>query len=437
MNCRAATAAILAAASVLGLDRGAGATGFQVRENSAAYQGTAYAGQASGDQDLSVIFANPATMTQFSGTRLEAVGSLIIPRSEFNGTATTTGPGLTTIAVSGDGSDENGGAPAFVPAIYGTTSITSDLKAGIAVTTPFGLATRYDSDWVGRYNALRSEVLTVNINPSLAYRVSPWLSVGAGASVQYADATLTRALNFAFLGAPDGNFRVDGDAWGFGFNGGVLLQPLEGTRIGLAYRSQIHHRLEGKADFTVPAAAAFVLGSQVADSGASAELRTPATATFSVTQRITPALDVMLDVQWTNWETFKTLLVQRDNTVPLTTQPENWRNSWFGAIGATWRVDDRLTLRAGVAYDQTPVKSEFVTARLPDQDRIWLSLGVGYKISDMVSIDAGYTHLFIRDRSIDEVSPGADGSPTPTGGRVVGTYEAAVDILAVSAKLRF
>lgn len=437
MNRRAMTAALLAAASVFALDRPVSASGFQLRENSAAYQGTAFAGQASGNQDLSVIFANPATMTQFSGTRLEAVGSFIVPRSVFDGTATTTGPGFAPIAVSGDGSDENGGAPAFVPAIYGTTSITPDFKAGIAVTTPFGLATRYDNDWVGRYNALRSELLTVNVNPSVAYRVFPWLSLGAGVSFQYADATLTRALNFAFLGAPDGNFRVDGDDWGFGFNGGVLIEPLEGTRIGLAYRSQIHHRLEGKADFTVPAAAAFVLGSAVADSGASAELRTPATATFSVTQRITSAIDVMLDVQWTNWETFETLVIQRDNTVPLTTQPENWRNTWFGAIGAAWRVDDRLTLRAGVAYDQTPVKGGFVTARLPDQNRIWLSFGAGYKISDMVSIDAGYTHLFIRDRSIDETSPGPDGTPTPTGGRLVGKYEAAVDILALSAKLRF
>jgi long-chain fatty acid transport protein len=318
------------------------------------------------------------------------------------------------------------------------TSITPDLKAGISFTAPYGLMTRYDSDWVGRYNALRSELATFDINPSVAYRVAPWLSIGGGVSAQYAKATLTRALNLSFLGQPDGNFRIDGDSWGFGFNGGILLQPLDGTRIGLAYRSQVYHRIEGDADFTVSPVAAFLLGSAVADSDASAEVRSPATITASITQSITPALDVMLDVQWTNWEVFKTLLVQRQDTTPLTNQAENWHNTWFAAVGAAWRLDDQWTLRTGVAYDQTPVKDEFRTARLPDQDRYWLSVGASYKFTDALSLDAGYTHVFIRNNTpIDEIAPGGDGAPTPTGGHLVGTYDAAIDIVSLAARFRF
>jgi long-chain fatty acid transport protein len=438
MTLRRAGVALLAAVSVFGLADRAGASGFQVRENSTVYQGTAFAGQASGDADLSVIFANPATMTQFSGSRIEGNATEIVPRAIFTGSATTTGPGFGTTGVTGSDNEVNGGTLAFVPAIYAMTSITSDLKAGISLTAPYGLMTRYDSDWVGRYNALRSELLTIDINPSVAYRVLPWLSIGGGVSAQYERATLSRALNLSFLGQPDGNFRVDGDSWGFGFNGGILLQPLDGTRIGLAYRSQVYHRIEGDADFTVSPFTAAALGSQVADSGASAEVRSPATITASLTQRVTPDVDVMFDVQWTNWEVFDKLLVQRDDTTPLTNQAENWRNSWFAALGAAWRLNDQWTLRSGIAYDETPMKDEFRTARLPDQDRYWLSVGLGYKLSDALSLDAGYTHIFIRNNSpIDEVAPGGDGTPTPTGGHLVGTYDAAIDIVSLAARFRF
>jgi long-chain fatty acid transport protein len=438
MTLRTVAVAGLAAASALGFASRADASGFQVRENSAAYQGTAFAGQASGNQDLSVMFANPATMTQFSGSAIEGNATEIVPRSVFTGSATTTGPGFATRAVGGSDNEVDGATLAFVPAIYAMTSITSDLKAGISVTAPYGLMTHYDNDWVGRYNALRSELLTFDINPSVAYRVLPWLSIGGGVSAQYAKATLSRALNLSFLGQPDGNFRVDGDSWGFGFNGGILLEPLAGTRIGLAYRSQVDHRIEGDADFTVSPVAAAILGAAVADSGASAEIRSPATVTASLTQSITPALDVMLDVQWTNWEVFDRLIVQRDNTTPLTNQVENWRNSWFAALGAAWRVDDRWTLRTGIAYDQAPIKEGFVTARLPDQDRYWLSVGASYKFTDALSLDAGYTHIFLPNNTpIDEVAPGGDGAPTPTGGHLVGTYDAAIDIVSVAAKFRF
>jgi long-chain fatty acid transport protein len=438
MMLRKAAIALLAAISAFSLVEQAGASGYQVRENSTVYQGTAFAGQASGDGDLSVMFANPATMTQFSGSHIEGNATEVVPRAIFTGSATTTGPGFATRGVTGSDDEVNGGTLAFVPAIYAMTSITSDLKAGISLTAPYGLMTRYDPDWVGRYNALRSELSTIDINPSVAYRVLPWLSVGGGVSAQYAKATLTRALNFSFLGQPDGNFRVDGDSWGFGFNGGILLQPLDGTRIGLAYRSQVYHRIEGDADFTVSPVTAAVLGGQVADSGASAEVRSPSTITASLTQRVTPALDVMFDVQWTNWEVFDKLLVQRDDTTPLTNQAENWRNTWFAALGAAWRLDDQWTLRTGIAYDKTPMKDEFRTARLPDQDRYWLSFGLGYKLSDALSLDAGYTHIFIPGNSpINEVAPGGDGSPTVTGGHLVGSYDAAIDIVSLAARFRF
>jgi long-chain fatty acid transport protein len=425
MTLRGVTVALLATVSALGWAHDAGAAGFQVRENSAAYQGTAFAGQAAGSEDLSVMYANPATLTQFSGSRVEGHATEIVPRAVFTGSATSTTTGA---PVSGDGTEVDGGSFAFVPAVYGMTSITPDLKVGLAITSPYGLATNYEAGWVGRYNALRSELRTIDINPNVAYRVLPWLSLGAGVSAQYARSTLSRAIDFSAFAAPDGNFRVDGDSWGFGFNGGIFLQPLERTRIGLSYRSQVHHNLEGDADFTVAAPFAALFP----DSDASAKVRSPATATASVTQGITPDLDLMATVQWTNWEVFETLLVQRDTGAVLTAQPENWRNSWFASLGASWRVNNQLTLRTGIAYDETPVKDAFRTARLPDQDRYWLSVGLGWQFTDMLSVDGGYTHVFIRNNSpIDETAPGFG------GGRLVGTYDASIDIFSVSAKLRF
>jgi len=454
-------AAILGAAlmCVLGIGE-AQASGFAIRENSAEALGTAFAGNASSATFLSTIFNNPAGMTHFTGDRAQLDASLILPSSRFEGGATETclhcNPltGFTTpgtFPISGEGSG-NAGQAAFVPAGYILHSFSEDLKAGVAMTVPFGLSTIYPEDWVGRYFGVRSALQTLDFNPNVAYRVNKWISVGGGVSAQYMNADLTQAIDQnAIVGAPpspfgpfpDGRLRVHGSDWGWGFNGGVLLEPLPGTNIGLTYRSRVRHTIEGSADFT-GIVFPLSLNPALRSSSARATIVTPDSADLSITQNITDQLHVALDVQWTDWSVFKSLGVFRtagvlSNTNLAPATPENFKNTWFVAVGGTYNWDEHWTFRAGVAYDESPVRSSFITVRLPDADRFWLAFGVGYKFSEGFSVDVGVAHIFMRDSnlnsSVNSTIPPA--SPISGTDRISGKFSNMVDLISLQTRFRF
>jgi long-chain fatty acid transport protein len=445
-------AAILGAAVVCVLGaREAQASGFAIREDSAEALGTAFAGNASSADFLSTIFNNPAGMTHFTGDRAQIDGSLIFPSSRFQGSATEKGCafcGGSPLPILGEGSG-NAGQAAFVPAGYILHSISDDLKVGLAITSPFGLSTIYPDDWVGRYFGIKSYVQTIDFNPNVAYRVNPWLSVGGGVSAQYLNADLTQAVDqSAIAGFPpgvvqDGRLRVHGEDWGWGFNGGILLEPLAGTNIGLTYRSRVRHTVSGAADFqgiVFPLS----LNPALQSSNATSTIVLPDSADFSVTQRITEKLHLAMDVQWTDWSVFKSLGVFRTSGVLANTNlasptPENFRNTWFAALGATYNYDEHWTFRTGVAYDESPVTNEFVTVRLPDSDRYWIAFGAGYKFSDGVSVDLGVAHIFMPNRSISSsvnstIPPAGPGSGTDT---ISGKFSNMVDLVSLQARFKF
>jgi len=454
-------AAILSAAlmCVLGIGE-AQASGFAIRENSAEALGTAFAGNASSATFLSTIFNNPAGMTHFTGDRAQLDASLILPSSRFEGGATETcficnaSTGFTTpgtFPISGQGSG-NAGSAAFVPAGYILHSFSEDLKAGVAMTVPFGLSTVYPDGWVGRYFGVRSALQTLDFNPNVAYRVNQWLSVGGGVSAQYMNADLTQAIDQnAIAGAPpqpfgplpDGRLRVHGNDWGWGFNGGVLLEPLPGTNIGLTYRSRVRHTVEGSADFT-GIVFPLSLSPALRSSSARATIVTPDSADLSITQNITDQLHVALDVQWTDWSVFKSLGVFRtagalSNTNLAPPTPENFKNTWFVAVGGTYNWDEHWTFRAGVAYDESPVRSSFITVRLPDADRFWLAFGAGYKFSEGFSVDVGVAHIFMRNSnlnsSVNSTIPAA--SPISGTDRISGKFSNMVDLISLQTRFRF
>ena len=437
--------------------RDAHASGFAIRENSAEALGTAFAGNASSATFLSTIFNNPAGMTEFTGDRAQIDASLILPSTRFEGGATETcahcnpltlftTPG--TAPISGQGSG-NAGQAAFVPAGYVLHSFSEDLKLGVAMTVPFGLSTIYPETWVGRYFGVRSSLQTIDFNPNLAYRVNPWLSVGAGVSAQYMNADLTQAIDQnAIAGAPplpfgpfpDGRLRVHGNDWGFGFNGGVLLKPMPGTNIGLTYRSRVRHTVEGSADFT-GISFPLSLNPLLQSSDARATIVTPDSADLSITQIINEQLRVAMDLQWTDWSVFKTLGVLRTSGLLANTNlsaptPENFRNTWFVSVGGTYNYDEHWTFRVGVAYDETPVRSSNITVRLPDADRFWLAFGAGYKFSDGFSVDLGIAHIFMRDSNLNS---SVNSTLLQPGGidRISGKFNNQVDLISLQTRFRF
>ena len=230
----------------------------------------------------------------------------------------------------------------------------------------------------------------------------------------------------------DGKVKLKADDWGGGFNAGVMIEPIPGTRVGLSYRSYIHQELDGDARFkSVPLP--LQTSPTFQNQNASAEVNTPDSIGLSVYHALSERWAVMGDAQWTNWTRFDELRVEFDRAgVPDDVTQEQWQDSWFFALGTEYKPLDPLTLRVGVAYDITPIRNKFRTARLPDQDRYWIAVGGSYAFNYWLSADLGYAHIFVRDAEINESI--ATGSITH---QLNGQYDAAVDIVSMQVNVKF
>ncbi|MFM9913699.1 MAG: OmpP1/FadL family transporter [Methylophilaceae bacterium] len=386
------------------------AAGFALIEQSASVMGNAFAGAAASAEDASTIFFNPAGMTYLPETQLVAAAHLIRPSADFTNNGTVAGAGK---ALNGTGGDI--GELAFVPNMYFAKAVSPNIRLGIGVNAPFGLKTEYDNNWMGRFQAIKSEIKTININPSIAFKVNDQLSLGVGISAMRAEATLTRAVNLGAGG--ETTVGIKGNDWGVGYNVGAIYQFTPDTRVGVSFRSKVDQTLKGRATFGGAAAA---LSGDITASTA-----LPENVSVSAFSKHNDQWDVMGDVTWTHWSRFKELRILRTSGALLTLTPENWENTLRFSVGANYHYNDALKLRAGVAYDQEAVSDQFRTARIPGNDRTWLAIGAQYKFSEKSVVDVGYAHLFIKDASID------DNQIATGNGRVRGQYEGDVNILSL------
>ena len=397
--------------ALAGCGSAAHAAGFALVEQNASGLGNAYAGQAASTQDASTIFFNPAGMTLLPDRQLVVAGHLIKPSAEFTGSVSPAIGG-------GDGGDA--GDWAFIPNAYFAYRVSPDIHVGVGVNAPFGLKTEYDSTWTGRTQAIKSELKTININPAIAWKASESLSLGAGLNIQYIEATLSNSANGA------GVATVHGDDYGWGFNVGLLWKPTTATRLGLAYRSDIEYTLDGDVDFSVVTA----LNGDV-----TAETTLPDSASLSLFHKMSPKWDLLADVSWTDWSDFKELRIVRNGGALLGVTEENWDDSYRYSVGANYHLDAKLTLRGGLAYDETPVSDAFRTARIPDESRTWIAFGAQYRLSDKSVLDFGYAHLFMKDARINKTE--FTNLPPVTPVTLSGKYESAVDILSAQLTLNF
>ncbi|MDX1592805.1 MAG: outer membrane protein transport protein [Gammaproteobacteria bacterium] len=431
----------MVAALGLGLAGQANASGFMIVEQSVHEVGRAISGATAGADNLGTLFFNPAGITRIEGTQGSAALHVIMPSAEFQGSGTTNIPASPGLPISGGNSetDEVG----LVPNLYLVTDFDDRIKYGLGINAPFGLVTEYDPDWVGRYHAIRSELASLNINPTVAYRVDDRLSLGFGLSAVYTDVELTNAVDGVLAatslgfcpglpvcavppgsGAADGLVRLEGNDWGFGFNLGLLYELDDATRVGVAYRSRIDHTLEGESTTSV-------LGLQQVEL-IEADLTLPDTLSVGVVHRYGPRWAVLADVAWTNWSEFDELrVVSRTDGGTLLTQPENWDDTWRYSLGIEFSPDTAWTWRGGVAFDETPIPSaELRTPRVPGEDRTWLSLGFSWAPSEKLQVDFAYAHLFVDDSRIDNVD-------ASFGYTLTGEYENSVDIVSAQLSYRF
>ncbi len=404
------------------------AGGFLLQEQSQLEIGRAFSGGAASADGPSTVFYNPAGMTELEGFQISTgVTALFVDSAEKDMGTTRTGPGAApTQAVGGT----NGGNPFAsvvpVPTTYATWQVgDGGLWLGFGLSAPFGLKLRYDKDFFGRYNSIYSNLLTLNAQPSIAYKLNDAVSLGGGLDIQYADATLTSALPPLTPGDPDGVNRLSGDDISLGWNAGILVKLDSGVRLGLHYRSGVTHSLKG--DYEAE------LGGATMSSSIRARLSLPDSATASVSAPVGKNTRLMATGRFYNWSRFRD--VRLDFASGASGAIDfNYKDSWSLSAGIDHEVNDRLTLRGGAMFDKTPTNSQFLSTRVPDGDRSWASMGVSYRLNDHMVLNASYAHVFIQQQTMVRPEDFYSGAITvTTRARNSGN----VDMIATSLTTRF
>ncbi|WP_299345078.1 outer membrane protein transport protein [uncultured Pseudoxanthomonas sp.] len=428
------------------------AAAFQLKENSVKAQGRAMAGSASAKGDASVVVNNPAVMSTFTERTLQADLTAIDLSYEFSGDGTAaTGTPFQQPLTGGNGGDA--GDVAAVPAASFILPLSGDfeyLTLGMMISAPFGLKTEYDDGWKGRYHALESDVKIVDLTLAASLELSDTFSVGAGLIYEHADVTLSNAVDFgtivcsrspaACVGPTaqfgpqrnDGFASINGTHNGLGWIVGVNWRPSDKWSLGYSHRSEVDHELDGDSVFEVPANVRAALGNSVfINGGGGADLTTPAVDAFSATYYATDRFTVMAEVTRTDWSSLQEIRIEFDNPAqPDSVEEYNWDENWFYSIGGEYKFSDAFTFRAGVARDDSPVSRPYRTPRLPDQDRMWYSLGLTWNVSEHFELSASYVKIDIVD------TPEVD-LTTSTRARLVGDFEGGADLFGVSMQYKF
>lgn len=400
------------------------AAGFALIENSASGLGNAFAGGAAVSEDASVVWFNPAAMSELQGRNVSAAIHLIKTSNKFSDNGSTAPSNLGNNNTGGDA----GGLHA-VPNLYLTLPINNQWSFGIGLNAPFGLTTEYNSDWVGRFQGIKSELTTFNINPALSWKANDMVSLGFGLNVQRIDAELTNLYNVGAAGLTS-NLKITGDDTGYGYNLGILIKPTSSTQIGMHYRSSIKYVVQGRAEFSGVAASS--------SGDVKSDIKMPAMFSLSGLQHLNDRWDLMGDLTWTQWSNIPELRFVRTSGASagstLGVTPYNWKNTWRASVGGTYKLQDNLKLRMGIAYDQSPVPDANRTVRLPDEDRYWLSFGAQYAMQKNLKLDFGYTFLKSRTASISQNGLTSGAGST---GNIVGSYENNVHILSAQINYQF
>jgi long-chain fatty acid transport protein len=416
--------------ATLALSGNASASAFALIEQDSG-AGNAYAGGAAGAEDATTIWFNPAGMSRLKGDQVTMAASLIKLSAKFSDGGSS---GALLQTAGGNGGDAGGAVP--VPNVYVATELQPALHFGLGIFAPFGLQTDYEPTWIGRFQAIKSSIQTLNLNPSIAYQVSDRVSVGFGSNYQRISGELTSAVNYSALAGGalgqnlEGVTSMTGSDTAWGYNFGVLIDVMPNARLGLSYRSKVKYKLQGTVSFSnVPGALAAQPALQNGD--VTLPIDMPDAFSISAFHQLNDKWDMMADATRTGWSSVQQLVVSRPDGTVVQTTPEHWKDTWRVAVGATWHYSEQWLARVGVAYDQTPVPDAYRNARIPDSNRTSLNIGGGYKTSASGRLDFAYAHLFMNNAPIanDQTATGA--------GNLVGTYSNGVDILSVQYGYRF
>ncbi len=438
---------LLAAGMVLSLSAGAYAGSFQLNEASAKSLARSNAGDASANKDASANYYNPALLTALKKAQFIIGATDYRTRGEFSKFSATDAAGQPLSGGNGGNmGDHNQLGAGVTPTLSFATPLTARTAFGVAIEVPFGLTTTYNGTSVLRYQAQYTSIAVNNINPNFAYRVSDNFSLGIGLDIAQASTKLSNQIDYGavcysklgpatcnglglYPQSHDGFFRVEGNDWGYGWNAGMTWQH-GGTTIGLAYRSRLFFNISGTAEFK-NAPAIFTSSGVFKNTGVHARLSLPDTLDLSASQDIGPAWRFSGTVRYVRWSTFHSLSIVYDNpNQPASTQLYDYRNVWYVALGADYRLNENWTLHGGVAYDESPVRNQYREPRLPDSNRRWVSAGATWQLAPTSSVTLGWAHLFIGNH-IPMNNTG------PSGSNATGQWSLNADLFSLQYQLEF
>ena len=432
------------------------AAGFQLTEQSSLGAGRAYAGAGIVGDDLSAVHYNPAGMTLLEGTRFQAGGVWIGINADYDGN---------------DGTSENGRLKCqMIPAGYVTHQVNDKVWLGFAMTVPYGMGTEYDRNWEGNQRGTSAKIYTFDMNPNIAYKVSDFISIGGGISVQYAKAKLGMGMGEIPNMGGIGHAKLEADSWDWGYNLGIMISPTDKLRFGLAYRSAIKHDADGHTDLSNSQLLNSLVGLDSVTVGSEASLKTPDTIMLTGTWEATEKLRLSGLIRWANWSNFDKLKINNgvsngmlslinnaassaiqemlinkqidlsqamalqgylagaQGQLKQTVIENDWQDTWLFSIGADYKINSDFTVRGGIAYETSPIDDESTRmAVIPDTDRVWLSLGASWYATKDLQFDVGATYLMgIGDKDLyDRV-----------GGKKIGEYDT-LDAYLVGVQMQY
>ena len=383
---RSIAASVLLA--TLGATLSAQAAGFSIYETSTRgnSMGGAVVGRA---KDASTVYHNPANMT-----RLPGVNTLI---------------GVTIIAPDGDVTYKDTGrqyslnnASFTAPHAYATYQMDERWWLGVGIYSPFGLGTDYKRGWRGEYNNAGTDIMTISLNPNVAFQATDNLSLALGFQVMYFDLSMRKNLSSLGLlsqyGVDMNKLNIEGDSIGYGWNAALAYDITDDLSFGLVYRSRVKQHVSGDATLDGSGALAPMFGLP-AKSDASGDITLPESVTAGLNYQATERLELGVVAIYTGWSTYERLDMRfKDGLGPLGNRnrtEKDWDNVWRYGVGADYALGGPWSLQAGYVYDQCPIKTQSADFLLPAGNRNLFSLGVCYDEDDW-TLQAGYTYLIVK-----------------------------------------
>ncbi len=362
----------------------------------------------------SVVFFNPALLSELDGTQIEGGTTLIFPQRSFSGATTA----------------ETEDTVYFPATLYLSHELNDNFTLGFGVFNPFGLGTDWPDDWEGRYLATRSEIVTYDIRPVIAWQATPTISVAAGIDYVYLDAELERKMDLSGLGLGDGNLMFSGDGDGFGFNLGLAWKIIEQVTLGVSYRSEVDIDIDAKMEFQLPPPAF------IPTTGASTSMTLPQQFSAGIAYDVTNTLLLEFSVRWEDWTAFDQLHIIFDQPVngqPEEIQQRDWHDTWAYSLGGEYLLGSGTRLLFGYLYGEDPIPDATFEPAIPDSPSHLFTLGVSYPFGSY-TLDASYGYQYLEARiKNNSIAP----PPSPLASAANGKYESDIHLVGLSLGYKF